>query len=562
MSNKKNPLSNELKTNSRPSGKHQPKTENNQTRKNELSINLKRKIEVKCYPVIAKMTFKQERYDLVSLLKATQNSPKTMPLRLLEYIKREKLWDSEMSSLTEKGKEVIDTGYIDVNESGFYHIWYTNNDPLLGTRPLFIQRDTAFFEPKCISWKNGTDARNSDFKVTKTSSVDVWEEIYDGQKSKQDKVAHKLVSLIPEVICSPENSAELALEWQLGFTQSDIFLNGKLNVLSFSRIKQESSVIDFEHNVFSDKSNISTVLKAIATEFDGFLDEKAQRIGVRLEKMQQYPSAVQHFVIGSRNLSKLKTVFGTFDDARILQLPIKPLNNLDAEQWHQAWLNTYHSKGYHREYDARQQQSIWLDHEAMTDFDLSLKTGQELLDCFRRESNPESYWHVAAMADLSPSCSQKQRLPITLINSDVIDIRELIRKLTAGDSIQSVIYSDRYVYTSKQSRNLDWIASHVEGAKGILMTLKSTKGERDAVLPPNWQKDTFHKRSDNHGRYWIFIGDSHSWCWECTSGLDFIREDNDSLTVDGTPTFIPKEVNELPQYLQHKISTLQTAEVM
>ena len=562
MSNKEISLSNDLKTNSKPSGKRQLKTENNKTRNNEISINLKRKIEVKCYPVIAKLTLKKKRPDLVSLLKATQKSPNTMPLRLMAYLKRERLWDSETSSLTEKGKEVTDTGCVDVNERGLYHIWYTNKDPLLGTRPLFIQRDTASFEPKANSWKKGPDAINSDFKVTKNSFVDVWDEIYDGQKSRQAKVTHKLMSLKPEVICSPENSALLDLEWQLGFSQSEVSLKGQLNVLSFSSKKKESTVIDFEHKITSDKTYINTVLKTIATEFEGHWDETAQRIGVMLGKIQQYSAAIQNFVIRSRNISKLKTEFGIFDDTRIQQLPIMPLNKHDAEQWHQAWLNSYHSKNYRREYDARKQQSIWLDHKAMAEFDLSLKTGQGLLDCFGRESNPESYWHVAAMADLSPSRSQKQRLPITLINSDVIDIRALIRKLTAGDSIQSVIYSDRYVHTSKQSRNLNRIASYVQGAKGILMTLKSTEGEREVVLPQHWQKYTFYKHSDNHGRYWIFIGDNYSWCWECTSGLDFIRGNNDRLTVDGTPTFIPKEVNELPQYLQHKINTLQTAEVM
>lgn len=542
------------------SNENRSKDQKKQGKKARLSINLKRKVEVKRYPVIAKLTLKKNRPDLVSLLKATQDNPNTMPPRLIAYLKRERLWDSETFSLTTKGKEVIDTGCVDVNERGLYHIWYTCNDSLLRTRPLLIQRDTAFFEPISNPWKKGPDARKSGFEITEKSSVDVWEEIYDGKNSNQAKAPYNLVSLEPEVICSPESSAQLDLEWQLSFSQSELSLKGLLNVLSFSRNKKESTVIDFEHKITNDKTYINTVLETIATEFEGHWDENAQRIGVMLGKIQKYPGAIQNFAVGSHNFSKLKTEFGTFDDTRIHKLPIMPFNKHDAEQWHQAWLNSYYSENYRREYDARKHQSIWLDHEAMAEFDLSLKTGQELLDCFGRESNPESYWHVAAIADLSPSRSQKQRLPITLINSDVINLGDLVEKLTAGDSIQSVIYSDRYVHTNKHCRNLNSIASYVEDAEGVLMTLKSNKV--NTTVPSNWRIHTFDKQSDNHGRYWIFIGDSNVWCWECTSGLDFIRGNGERITVDGTPTFIPKEVNELPQYLQHKTNTLQTTEVM
>ncbi|WJG28596.1 hypothetical protein QSU96_16560 [Vibrio furnissii] len=562
MNKKQSSLSNELKTNNQSSGNNMSRNEKKQEIKNRLSINLKRKIEVKRYPIIAQLTLKQERPDLVSLLKATQESPDTMPLRLMEYLKRERLWDSETFSLTDKGIEILDTGYVDVNERGLYHIWYTNNDELLGTRPLFIQRDKAFFEPMSKPWKKGTDARTSGFEVIDKCFVEVWEGIYDRQKCNHAKATRTLVSLEPEVICSPENSAQLDLEWQVSFSQSEVSLKGQLNVLSFSRKNKDSTVVGFEHKITSDKTYINNVLEAIATEFDGCWDESTRRISVMLEKIQQYPHAIQNFVIGSRNFPKLKTALGTFDGARIHQLPITPLNRHDAEQWHQAWLNHYHSEHYRSASDARQQQSIWLDHEAMVDFDLPLKSGQELLDCFERERNSESYWHVAAMEDLSPSRSRKKRLSITLMNNDMIDINELVEILTGGDSIQSVIYSDRYVHTSKQIRNLNSIASYFEDADGVLMTLKSTKYKNAAAVPENWQVHMFNKYSDNHGRYWIFIGKSYSWCWECTSGLDFIREDGGRLIVDGTPSFIPKEENELPQYLQHKINTIKTSEVI
>ncbi|MEJ2766230.1 hypothetical protein VV869_19955 [Photobacterium sp. MCCC 1A19761] len=563
MNKKNRTLPNELKKNGKPSGSNHPEAENKSKKNTSLNITLQRLVEARRYPVIAQLTFKQKRADLVSLLKATQQNPETMPPRLMEYLKREKLWDSETVSLTPKGKEVVDTGYVDVRERGLYHIWYTHNDPLLGTSPLLIQRDTAFFEPNSKPWKSGVDARNSEFGVKVTTTVDLLDETYDGQKTNSSQHSLTLVSLQPEVLCSPEASVHLDLEWQLGFAHSEVFLKGQLESLSFSRKNKEPEPRSFKRQISGYQEHLNKVLEAIASRFDGLWDETAQRMVVAFEYIHKYPQAVQRFEVGSRNIAQLSTDLGSFKQTEVCRLPIKPRDSIDAEQWQQAWLNNFHSKSYRRDLDTRQQQSLWLDHEAMADFDLTLKSGQELLDCFGRESQPESYWHVAAMADLSPSRSKKQRLPITLINSEVLNMSELIGQLTAGDSVQSVIYSDRYVHTSKQSRNLNSIASYVEGAEGLLMTLNPPRGKNEADLPENWERHILDKQSDNHGRYWVFIGASHTWCWECTSGLDFICKHNDGFNVDGTPSFIPKDEDELPHYLKNTINKKKkTAEVM
>jgi hypothetical protein len=71
----------------------------------------------------------------------------------------------------------------------------------------------------------------------------------------------------------------------------------------------------------------------------------------------------------------------------------------------------------------------------------------------------------------------------------------------------------------------------------------------------------FKKENNNHGRYWIFIGVSHTYCWECSSGLDFILESGDNFVVAGTPGFTPKDEHELPSYLQEAIQAMKPTEV-
>ena len=136
--------------------KHSTLVKENDNKTGSLALTLARTVQLKRYPVIAKVMFLRERPDLVSLLKGVQNKPADMPPRLTAYLKREALWDE--SGITDKGQQVIDSGLFEAKERGLYHIWYTDNDPLLGTRPVMMQLDTAFFDPNMQSWKKWPDA--------------------------------------------------------------------------------------------------------------------------------------------------------------------------------------------------------------------------------------------------------------------------------------------------------------------------------------------------------------------------------------------------------------------
>ncbi|KJR29299.1 hypothetical protein BOO91_15255 [Vibrio navarrensis] len=517
-----------------------------------LALTLIRTVQLKRYPIIARVTFLRERPDLVSLLKSMQNNPADMPPRLKQYLKQETLWNE--SGITDKGQQVIDSGLFEAKERGLYHIWYTENDPLLGIHPTFIQRDTAFFEPNMQSWKKGSDAARSKFRVDDSLQLRVLEESFvDRNKTELKNISLQIVSLEPEVICSPEKSAEIHLEWRLGFSASQLSLKGQLDMLQFNQNKTSSrpETLELSINDFGDRLN--DVMAAIAGEFDGHWLPKDRRLQSSLESIQRYPSAVQKFQIGSFNRSGLTTDMGEFQSVQAKHIPIQPLNQSDAEKWQRFWLEDFYSRKYHSSAEARKQQAEWLDHIALHDFELPFKEQQSLLSELSRESQPLAYWHIAAMADLTPSKSRKLRMPLSLVNGDVLDLDELIQQLSGGEYIKHIIYSDRYVHTSRQSRNLSYVAAYFSDAEGLLLTLDRQHG-KEAELPANWSRDILHKQNDNHGRYWILVGTEHTWCWEYNCGLDFIRENSGLFIVDGSPTFTPKEVAKLPRYLQDQIN--------
>lgn len=533
---------------------HSTPVKENVSKAGALVLTLRRSVQLKRYPIIARVTFLRQRPDLVSLLKGMQKNPAVMPPRLKQYLMREVLWDE--SGITDKGKQVIKSGVFEAKERGLYHIWYTDHDPLLGTRPVMMQRDTAFFDPDMQSWKKGADAARSEFQVKQPLQLYALEESFVDRKNSQLKgISLDIVSLEPEVICSPEKAAEVQLEWNLDNSTSVVSLKGQIDMLQFNQKNPGSrpEALELSINDFSDRLN--DVMVVIAGEFEGHWRPEDRRLQSSLESIQRYPSAVQKFQIGSFNRSGLQTDMGEFQSVLAKHIPIQPANQSDAEDWQRFWLEDFYSKKYHSSTEARKQQSEWLDHIALNDFELPLKEQQSLLSELSSESQPHAYWHIAAMADLTPSRSRKLRMPISLVNADLLDLGELLQQLTGGEYIERFIYSDRYVHTSRQSRNLNSVAAYFADAEGLLLTLDKQHG-KEAELPDNWSREILQKQNDNHGRYWILVGTESTWCWECSGGLDFIRDNSGGVSVDGSPTFTPKEVVELPRYLQDQINNL------
>ena len=533
----------------------------NQEAVRPLSLQLTRKVQVKRYPIVAKVTFLRKRPDLVSLLNAIQKED-NIPFRLKAYLQREALWDDDLSALTDRGLAVQNSGMFESAERGLYHIWYTDNDPLLKTRPVLIQRDTAFFEPNTKAWMKGADAARSEFKVDKKLDLNVIEEAYNGRQSTQKLQNLMLSKLDPEVVCAADGNAELDLEWSLSLAESLVSLTGQLDVLEFKQKKGSRKSENFNLLISDFAEHLPTVMDTVAVQLDGHWSSIDQRLAMSLQSLEPFSNSVARFNIASKNFGCLETSFGQFPTVKLRNIPVRPEDQVDAQQWHQQWLENFYTVAYHSSKRARQQQAQWLDDPALAGFDLSLIEGSSLLGCsLDREKQPQAYWHIAAIADLTPSQSKKLRLPFSLINDDVLKIKELITLLTDGSPVETMIYSDRYVHTERQSRNLAAVASCVSHADGFLFTLEPQKGN-EAMLPLHWRRTIMQKENDNHGRYWIFIGETHTYCWECTSGLDFIRDAEEGFRVAGTPSFTPKEEHELPQFLQSTLKRITSVEIV
>ena len=373
----------------------------------DFSLSLTRPIELRRYPMIAEVTMRRERKDIAALLQEANNNAADLPNRLKKYLAREGLW-REDEGLTDKAKAVLDSdGLYDTGERGYYHIWYTHKDKLLHSRPVLLQRDSAFAKPKDQTiLLEGTAAESSEFKVATLVELQVLDQVYDDKSSKPMSIR----SLEPKVICDSHRQKELNLQWRLSPTESIVKIDGSLDVMDFSdRTSKKTSEQPYKLGLTINRpsdNDINAVMSAIASALGGQWHEDKSNISVTLGQLQQIErnlsACVKEFRVHSWGTEKLESDFGEFQ-AKAQNLPIQPQDSADANDWHQLWLAEFYSAGYQSSAKAYEQQSRWLDNPAIAEFDLPIAQHDQLLEKLSRDSNPVAYWHAAAIADLSPA---------------------------------------------------------------------------------------------------------------------------------------------------------------
>ncbi len=526
------------------------RNENNQ----KFSVRLSRQLNVKRYPVIATICLLQKRDDIVSLLKQAQQNPSDLPIRLTSYLKKEGLLNNE-NTLTDKAKRVCNTGKMPIRERGLYHIWYSDNDLLLGTRALLIQRDNAFKEPKHQVMYKGRGAAQSAFAINlpENNPQTLMVKFLGSEKENNNRLSSEdIISISPEVICGATDNKTLNLTWDLTLDSSSITLVGPLNILSGRDLKQDSPV-DFEYQQNEYQSKAFTIFSSLATHLDGHWQQQVKRASVPFALTKQYQGMLSQFSLNNYPVFKMETQHGYFDHVNIHHLPVEPIQE-EASQWHLAWLERYHASSFKETECAEADQRSWLAQPALKQYKLVPLSGNNLIGALSKEKSPQAYWHCSAINDLTPSLSSIAALPLTLIDKEPVDIKQLIKKLSLDKPCTKFIYSDRYIRTSRQQSLLKVITQPLSSSEITIFTELSDAEALADKCPEPWNIESFSKRADNHDRYWIFQSNDHITAWKCTVSLDFLISKDSAYYAQGFPTFTPIVIEQLPEYLQDALA--------
>lgn len=504
-----------------------------------MEIILTRDVKVKRYPLLAKLCVGLPRPDLVQLLNDITNNSQRTPERLKNYLEREKLWDVR-NGLSTKGKSVLQSKTLFTNERGLYFIWYTDNDPLLGNRPILIERNSAQIPP---NWENTIRLSNTnDWYLEKTSKV-----LFTQEKSTLN---FEVETIMPEVVNASDKSTHLKLRWHIKKTTSTIYASNVILSGTIESACKETCTLTITLDIAIDEINTKPVLHHVAQNQALLWSDSYQ---AALSEPPTEINELSHFE-RTRNLSNLKNEFGAFTAVQLQNYPLMPRDEETAKTWLNHWLINLMSNDYILPNDLEKRQKAFLQHSAMQPYRLNPLLGKNLLGILNRQANPTAYWHCAALLDLLPSSKFiMQQKPFTYKDNDALDIDGLVKNLTLGQNNQFIIYSDRHYKSTKHSRNLSKITRTMSNIKGLVLTLP----ENNQTVPIGWKfQNNLSNTPETHDRYWVIKTEDDTLYWKCSTSLDFIDTNiPDCIRVKGSPTFTPIEENDIPNFLKKALES-------
>ena len=511
-----------------------------------MKITLKRTLQLQRHPLLAKAVVRTPRPDVVELIRATQQQPEKMPPRLIAYLQREGLWDKTSNTATPKADIVLKTGLLSSTERGIYYIWYCQGDPLLGTRPILIQRDSA---AGALQWK-GAEQLQGDSVFAVNDAIDTC--FHDGTSA----TSLLLERLTPEVIRAPDKTASLALSWQVTGEGAGLCLAGQLELLTpvqdfgFNSIRKDRPE-EVDIHLPGDSQQIPALLTDLAETLGYQWSHEYQRA------LTELPSVADQLNSASLTKHPLNSVrtsrVGSFDSALFEEYPLMPRDQSVAHQWHIRWMEQQFASGYVAPTEVHKQQQRFLRQPALAPFNIAPIQGQELINQLSRHRAPTSFWHVAAMQDLSPTKPQLQLAAFTYQLGETFDLKEFIQRITMGEPVEYSLYADRHFKTGRHARNLSHIQSELNARRGKVLTAAEELPE----VPEHWRIKKMPIDRSNHDRYWLLVTPTRKVCWKCTTSLDFIRQAGETYRIDTDVSFVPISADQIPEFLEHSLDALQ-----
>lgn len=379
-----------------------------------LKVTLTRKIDTRRFTFLAQLSVWEERKDIQNILHKLQNKTENLanlPTRLQKYLERERLINKGM--LTEKAERVLETGSFPIPEQGVYNIWYVQQDSLMGTCPIMMQRIQATGQSSNISGKLQPLPNELELGQTR-SVVEVMEKALENESSVTN--IERLTIQDQQGIPAEKSLITLTWHWDDIFQkQSHTQLEGIVEVQLYNNRKDKNR--EKNNSVHSVKLDLSQPSDyELMPELIALLQKKAQlawqqthqRAAITLEQLNQYqehsPQIKTEFIVDQLTVRHFDSEqYGRFEWAKIEQLPVMPASPTEAESWTQQLLVEDWKKGYQPETDLLDSQRRWYEHAAIRPYALQPGDADEWISQLSPQQHAEAFWHIAAPFDLNPN---------------------------------------------------------------------------------------------------------------------------------------------------------------
>jgi hypothetical protein len=379
-----------------------------------LKVTLTRPINARRFTFLAKLHVWEAREDIQNVLQKLQSKTENLtdlPSRLQKYLERERLIDKQ-GTLTEKAERVLETGCFPILEQGIYNIWYVQQDALMGTCPIIMQRIQATDNPNAINGNLRQLPDDLEFSQA-MPVIEVMDKALENESSAFINI-ERLKIQDQQGILGETRLITLTWHWDDIFqNQSQTQLAAAVDVPLYNNRKDKNR----DKNTFSIQLDLSQSYDyELIPELIALLQQKAkmawqeahQRAAITLEQLEKYqkhcPQIKTAFILDELKLGRFDSEqYGHFESANIEQLPVMPATPAAAESWTRQFLVEDWKTGYQQETDLLASQRQWYEHPAIRPYALQPRGAAEWLPQLSPQQDAEAFWHIAAPFDLNPS---------------------------------------------------------------------------------------------------------------------------------------------------------------
>ncbi|MEK8020046.1 MAG: hypothetical protein VSS75_024495, partial [Candidatus Parabeggiatoa sp.] len=314
---------------------------------------------------------------------------------------------------TEKGEQVLETGCFPVLEQGIYNIWYVQQDSLIGTCPIVMQRIQATDNPNAFMGKLQTLPDELEFNQAMLV-IEAMDKALENESSAPINIERLKIQDHQGI---PGETRLITLTWHwddILQNQSKTQLEGVVDVPLYNNRKDKNRTKNNSVNSVqldlsqSYDSELTPVLIALLQQTAKMAWQVAhQRAAMTLEQLEQYqencPQIKTGFMLDELTVEHFDSEqYGHFTSGKIEQLPVMPATPADAKSWTQQLLIEDWKKGYQRENDLLDSQHRWYEHPAIHPYVLQARQAYDWIPQLSPQQDAEAFWHIAAPFDLNP----------------------------------------------------------------------------------------------------------------------------------------------------------------
>lgn len=510
----------------------------------KLNIEWKSKIEV--FDAVGTIeTYSDKRDDILELLKyinengankeglldlfGNKEISPIVVIRVLEYLRECGYITND--TLTIKGKRVLESGKVAVEQRGKFRFWNIEN---LGPMKDMYSNGSKLI----IGYKREKDIKKAyihrenaeNYKKLKVSMPNSNEEFRVVSLSENQHTGNGFA-------CIKQLNQNKNIELKLSLDSSNkinLIVNGDFREFGDNNIKTKSNTIFSEDNSENEMSQYIINLLNQCDLFDGY------NLKTNSFKVKNLKQMINNRIIKSSDLENFKSdvIINNFPineeiyDIKGEDIPIMPSNKEDAEFWFSRVVENKVEDNYINNDEFN---NLLNDISNKVQFENFIDGNNidksKYITSFKKDNKLRAYWNLQAPRDLMFDLNNKfilDRIDVQI--GSEMSIQEIINRLVGNNKVEKLMFSSKYIIKPEQKKKFEVFveALRYKGCQNVNLVTQN-KFSLKGVEVKSYEEVYGSRKNWPHDRYFSLKIDGIWHYYKMSAELDQCKYEEENL---------------------------------